>query len=655
MKGYKRFRIFPDRDLRATEIEVAVLDTSVMQRLRYIKQLGQSNFVFPTAEHSRFAHSLGTLYWTTKMLSYLRENYFSDGDLEDGKPEEEIGNRNKLKAAESVLQQTYLKGFPRPDTLGLEIPWFDQLIRLYALTHDITHLPFGHTLEDQANLLPRHDEDPVRLNLLYKDLADEVMESPHLRKLDDKVRKVIPIMLGLCKGVFWLDIELKNKDQALLSGNGGRKRAQLWKPIRELIEGNFRPYLALVHDIVSNTICSDLIDYLQRDSLFAGMPWSVDKALLAHLKVVMQDHTPPGEGSEAKPYFRLGVCVARNGKLRHDLLTSVLSLLRARYDITEKIYYHHSKCSADALLEKVLREAKDAEGLELEDKVEQLLKAGRGDEGLLQYIEDELDSSGIAVTLLRKLRSRHFPKVVYKIRRSPNQTRRTADLIKKCETAEGRLEMEGVIASRCHGLRRDDIIISCLPKNMQLKQARALVEWVDGEVIEFCNLPKDKDQMQEIESLTERYKQLWSLTVYIEESRAESYALFLEQVCTDEFGQSNDPLTSEYVRSRYPTAGKVRNFVRKISRKSEQKTIEGLNVANTGSDSDEQLMSRTVTSFQNTIEEIDTEDVQANPSRSRRSRKKSGRPVHSATNSEPAEHQQAIIPDSDTTKTEPES
>jgi HD superfamily phosphohydrolase len=78
MQGYKRIRIFPERDLRATRLEMAITDTALFQRLRYISQLGQSNVSFPTAEHSRFVHSLGTLYWAAKMLAYLRENYFCD-------------------------------------------------------------------------------------------------------------------------------------------------------------------------------------------------------------------------------------------------------------------------------------------------------------------------------------------------------------------------------------------------------------------------------------------------------------------------------------------------------------------------------------------------------------------------------------------------
>lgn len=63
-----------------------LLDTPEVQRLRRIKQLGFSELVFPGANHSRLAHSLGVLHVTKKFLDQF--------DLLAGKPPDQ-GNRIK--------------------------------------------------------------------------------------------------------------------------------------------------------------------------------------------------------------------------------------------------------------------------------------------------------------------------------------------------------------------------------------------------------------------------------------------------------------------------------------------------------------------------------------------------------------------------------
>src|SRR6185503_4551368 len=93
-------------DIQMSALEVELMDTPEFQRLRGIRQLGTAYLVFPSAMHTRFEHSLGTSWMAHRILQAVQRN--SDVSSDD---------------------QT--------------------LIRVAALLHDITHIPFGHTLEDE--------------------------------------------------------------------------------------------------------------------------------------------------------------------------------------------------------------------------------------------------------------------------------------------------------------------------------------------------------------------------------------------------------------------------------------------------------------------------------------------------------------------------
>lgn len=57
-----------------TWIERLILDNPVAQRLRYIRQNGLGHLVFPEANSSRFAHSLGSMHLASRFLAALLAN-----------------------------------------------------------------------------------------------------------------------------------------------------------------------------------------------------------------------------------------------------------------------------------------------------------------------------------------------------------------------------------------------------------------------------------------------------------------------------------------------------------------------------------------------------------------------------------------------------
>lgn len=61
----------------------AIIDTPEFQRLRTIHQLGVVKYVFPSANHSRFEHSIGTTFLVRKYIRYLRASAFISERLEE--------------------------------------------------------------------------------------------------------------------------------------------------------------------------------------------------------------------------------------------------------------------------------------------------------------------------------------------------------------------------------------------------------------------------------------------------------------------------------------------------------------------------------------------------------------------------------------------
>lgn len=85
---------------------IDLIDCREVQRLRRIHQLGVSNFTYPGADHTRFAHSLGVTHLMMLVLDHL----------------ERVSDAERIKKARQALLAT-------------------------ALLHDVGHGPFSHLFE----------------------------------------------------------------------------------------------------------------------------------------------------------------------------------------------------------------------------------------------------------------------------------------------------------------------------------------------------------------------------------------------------------------------------------------------------------------------------------------------------------------------------
>jgi HD superfamily phosphohydrolase len=106
-----------------------LLDTPIVQRLRRVRQLGTASLVYPSANHSRFEHSLGVYYLADEVAKHL--------DL----------NENHAEC-----------------------------LRAAAILHDTGHGPFSHVTEPVFERHLGKDHDDI-YNLLSNSQARDILEN----------------------------------------------------------------------------------------------------------------------------------------------------------------------------------------------------------------------------------------------------------------------------------------------------------------------------------------------------------------------------------------------------------------------------------------------------------------------------------------------
>ena len=99
--------VFEEND-NLVQLAWKLINTPEFQRLRRIKQLGVSEFVFPSAVHTRFAHSIGVFHTARKLVRIIERESTAGRPLDENRAD---------------------------------------VATIAALLHDLGHGPFSHTFE----------------------------------------------------------------------------------------------------------------------------------------------------------------------------------------------------------------------------------------------------------------------------------------------------------------------------------------------------------------------------------------------------------------------------------------------------------------------------------------------------------------------------
>ena len=199
--------------------EIPIIRDDFFQRLRNIKQLGFSEYVFPGATHTRFIHSIGVMNVAEKAFDRLFK--------------EELADKNFQR-----LKETF---------------------KLACLLHDVGHAPLSHSTE---TVMPKLSELNIPADFLSKKDQKTDRQATHE---DYTIKSIVD-------SSFAGSLHLVEKNFGV-----GRKY------IADLITGHTSDasyftikgvnYFPILHQLVSSELDCDRMDYLLRDSYFCGVSY----------------------------------------------------------------------------------------------------------------------------------------------------------------------------------------------------------------------------------------------------------------------------------------------------------------------------------------------------------------------------------------------
>lgn len=369
-------------------LEEKFFATPVFNRLHNIRQNSMAYTVYPALQTRRFIHSIGVMHIATEIFfhslvnadkqvfhNYIekKKDFFSAKiKNKDWKPfldkcrnleapdiEQCINERNNLK--KSVYWRNVLDNIVGPDFVrlfsfrrevfaGNEDNFYAfvimlQALRIYALSHDLGHLPMSHLSEYAINsFLKYSDESQIKKIKHVRPIIEENFENKKLLTEISKLHEPLSIILrqSLFQTIISNEAEQMNK-RGISAAD--RKihiiNISFLTFLENDVMGEINPEgeLSCLYHIIASDLDADRMDFVFRDGTQSGfLTGSGDSQRVLKQFSLVETHDGSQQAFEFLPAIQS--------------LTDIQQILIDRYKVYKHIVGHHKVVKMDYFVQK---------------------------------------------------------------------------------------------------------------------------------------------------------------------------------------------------------------------------------------------------------------------------------------------------------------